>query len=63
MQPMRSILFVPGNRESWPAKAVAAGADAVAEDGVRAVRGRRVRQPGALAARASGGSSSEADGV
>lgn len=32
MQPMRSILFVPGNRESWPAKAVAAGADGVILD-------------------------------
>ncbi len=32
MQPMRSILFVPGNRESWPAKAVAAGADGIILD-------------------------------
>jgi citrate lyase subunit beta / citryl-CoA lyase len=32
MLPMRSILFVPGNRESWPAKAVAAGADGVILD-------------------------------
>jgi citrate lyase subunit beta/citryl-CoA lyase len=29
---MRSILFVPGHRESWPAKAVAAGADGVILD-------------------------------
>ena len=32
MQPMRSILFVPGHRESWPAKAVATGADGVILD-------------------------------
>jgi citrate lyase subunit beta / citryl-CoA lyase len=32
MQPMRSILFVPGHRESWPAKAVTAGADGVILD-------------------------------
>lgn len=32
MQPMRSILFVPGHRASWPAKAVAAGADGVILD-------------------------------
>ena len=32
MKPMRSILFVPGHRESWPAKAVAAGADGVILD-------------------------------
>ncbi len=32
MQPMRSILFVPGHREGWPAKAVAAGADGVILD-------------------------------
>lgn len=29
MRPMRSILFVPGHREGWPAKAVAAGVDGV----------------------------------
>jgi citrate lyase subunit beta/citryl-CoA lyase len=32
MQPMRSILFVPGHREGWPAKAVAAGADGLILD-------------------------------
>lgn len=32
MKPMRSVLFVPGHRESWPAKAVAAGADGVILD-------------------------------
>ena len=32
MQLMRSILFVPGHREGWPAKAVAAGADGVILD-------------------------------
>jgi citrate lyase subunit beta / citryl-CoA lyase len=32
MQPMRSLLFVPGHREGWPAKAVAAGADGVILD-------------------------------
>lgn len=32
MRPMRSVLFVPGHRESWPAKAVAAGADGVILD-------------------------------
>ena len=32
MRPMRSILFVPGHRESWPAKAVDAGADGVILD-------------------------------
>jgi citrate lyase subunit beta/citryl-CoA lyase len=32
MRPMRSLLFVPGHRESWPAKAVAAGADGVILD-------------------------------
>lgn len=32
MQPMRSILFVPGHKEGWPAKAVAAGADGVILD-------------------------------
>lgn len=32
MRPMRSILFVPGHRESWPAKAVAQGADGVILD-------------------------------
>ena len=32
MHPMRSILFVPGHRASWPAKAVAAGADGVILD-------------------------------
>jgi citrate lyase subunit beta/citryl-CoA lyase len=29
---MRSVLFVPGHREGWPAKAVAAGADGVILD-------------------------------
>jgi citrate lyase subunit beta/citryl-CoA lyase len=32
MRPMRSLLFVPGHRESWPAKAVAAGTDGVILD-------------------------------
>lgn len=32
MRPMRSILFVPGHKESWPAKAVAAGVDGVILD-------------------------------
>jgi citrate lyase subunit beta/citryl-CoA lyase len=32
MLPMRSILFVPGHREGWPDKAVAAGADGVILD-------------------------------
>ena len=32
MRPMRSILFVPGHKEGWPAKAVAAGADGVILD-------------------------------
>ena len=32
MQPMRSILFVPGHKEGWPDKAVAAGADGVILD-------------------------------
>ena len=32
MRPLRSLLFVPGHREGWPAKAVAAGADAVILD-------------------------------
>lgn len=32
MQFMRSILFVPGHREGWPAKAVANGADGVILD-------------------------------
>lgn len=32
MQLMRSVLFVPGHREGWPAKAVAAGADGVILD-------------------------------
>lgn len=32
MLPMRSILFVPGHREGWPAKAVAAGADGIILD-------------------------------
>ncbi|WP_168787876.1 HpcH/HpaI aldolase/citrate lyase family protein [Paraburkholderia aromaticivorans] len=32
MRFMRSILFVPGHREGWPAKAVAAGADGVILD-------------------------------
>ncbi|KVQ63029.1 HpcH/HpaI aldolase/citrate lyase family protein [Burkholderia territorii] len=32
MKLMRSLLFVPGHRESWPAKAVASGADGVILD-------------------------------
>ena len=32
MRPIRSLLFVPGHREGWPAKAVAAGADGVILD-------------------------------
>lgn len=32
MRPMRSILFVPGHKEGWPAKAVTAGADGVILD-------------------------------
>jgi citrate lyase subunit beta/citryl-CoA lyase len=32
MRPLRSLLFVPGHREGWPAKAVAAGADGVILD-------------------------------
>lgn len=32
MRPMRSVLFVPGHRASWPDKAVAAGADGVILD-------------------------------
>jgi citrate lyase subunit beta/citryl-CoA lyase len=32
MLPMRSILFVPGHKEGWPDKAVAAGADGVILD-------------------------------
>jgi citrate lyase subunit beta / citryl-CoA lyase len=32
MRPMRSILFVPGHREGWPAKGVAAGADGLILD-------------------------------
>lgn len=32
MRPMRSILFVPGHKEGWPEKAVAAGADGVILD-------------------------------
>jgi citrate lyase subunit beta / citryl-CoA lyase len=32
MRPMRSILFVPGHREGWPAKAVAAAADGLLLD-------------------------------
>jgi citrate lyase subunit beta / citryl-CoA lyase len=32
MRPMRSVLFVPGHKEGWPSKAVAAGADGVILD-------------------------------
>lgn len=32
MQPMRSMLFVPGHREGWPAKAVASGVDGIILD-------------------------------
>jgi citrate lyase subunit beta / citryl-CoA lyase len=32
MRPMRSLLFVPGHREGWPAKAVASGADGLILD-------------------------------
>lgn len=32
MLPMRSVLFVPGHKEGWPNKAVAAGADGVILD-------------------------------
>lgn len=32
MRPMRSILFVPGHKQGWPEKAVAAGADGVILD-------------------------------
>ena len=32
MRPMRSVLFVPGHRESWPAKAVAGGVDGIILD-------------------------------
>lgn len=32
MHPMRSVLFVPGHKADWPAKAVAAGADGVILD-------------------------------
>ena len=32
MRPMRSILFVPGHREGWAAKGVAAGADGLILD-------------------------------
>ncbi len=32
MRPMRSVLFVPGHKQGWPDKAVAAGADGVILD-------------------------------
>ncbi len=32
MRPMRSLLFMPGHRETWPAKAVAAGVDGIILD-------------------------------
>jgi citrate lyase subunit beta / citryl-CoA lyase len=32
MKPMRSVMFVPGHKEGWPAKAVAAGVDGVILD-------------------------------
>lgn len=32
MRPMRSLLFVPGHRETWPAKALASGVDGVILD-------------------------------
>ncbi len=47
MRPMRSILFVPGHKEGWPAKAVAAGADGVIldlEDAVPAAMKAEARQ-------------------
>lgn len=47
MRPMRSILFVPGHKQGWPAKAVAAGADGVIldlEDAVPATMKAEARQ-------------------
>lgn len=32
MRPLRSLLFVPGHRQTWPAKAVAAGTDGIILD-------------------------------
>ena len=32
MRPLRSVLFVPGHKDSWPDKAVAAGADGLILD-------------------------------
>jgi len=32
MRPMRSVLFVPGHKETWPDKAIAAGADGLILD-------------------------------
>jgi citrate lyase subunit beta / citryl-CoA lyase len=55
MQPMRSVLFVPGHRDSWPAKAVAAGADGVIldlEDSVPANMKAEARQITAASIRA-----------
>lgn len=47
MRPMRSLLFVPGHRETWPAKAVAAGVDGVIldlEDSVPSAMKEEARQ-------------------
>ncbi len=47
MRPMRSILFVPGHKEGWPEKAVAAGADGIIldlEDAVPAAMKTQARE-------------------
>lgn len=60
MRPMRSLLFVPGHRETWPAKAVAAGVDGVIldlEDSVPAAMKEEAREKVASSIRALAGGS------
>ena len=55
MRPMRSVLFVPGHRETWPAKAVAAGVDGVIldlEDSVPSAMKEQARRTVAASIRA-----------
>ena len=40
MRPLRSLLFVPGHREGWAEKAIAAGADGLILDDVGSAAGR-----------------------
>ena len=60
MRPMRSLLFVPGQRETWPAKALASGVDGVIldlEDSVPLAMKEEARQIVASSIRSLAGAS------